>query len=73
MDPAIKIDAKVTYPDAVDDPDRPSGTVIDHEAAEMTPPDDGVVLVRWSRSTLRWEYAGDLVAINAWLDEAETR
>lgn len=34
--------------------------VVDHTAAEMTPPDDGMVLVRWSRTTLNWEYTEDL-------------
>lgn len=50
---------------AVDNPQL--ATVVDHVAADMTPPDwhQPVVLVRWSRQTLAWEYVEDLVVVHS--------
>jgi len=56
----MKPDDEVQYRDD-ESPFPQVGTVKDHAAAEMTPPDAGVVLVAWGRSTLSWEYASDLV------------
>lgn len=40
-----------------------SAYVVDHVAAEMTPPADGFHLVRWSRSSLGWTDEAEMTVL----------
>lgn len=64
----FKADDTVTLSDVpaifLGDKGIPRGVVVDHVAAEMVPPEDGVVLVLWDWGRQGWEKATDLQVLS---------